>query len=213
MMYVPAHFEEKRVDVLHQLIRERPLAALVTLNADGLNANHIPFEIDAEPGPFGTLRGHVARANPVWRSFSPAVESLAIFSGPQAYVSPSWYPSKADTGEVVPTYNYVIAHVYGPLTIIHDREWLGKLVNRLTERFESGRTTPWHVTDAPAPFIERQLGAIVGIEIPITRLIGKLKVSQNRPRADREGAARGLSESSDADSLSIAQWIKDKSET
>jgi transcriptional regulator len=212
-MYVPPHFHEQRVEVLHRLIREHPLAALVTLSRDGLSADHIPFEIDAEPEPFGTLRGHVARANPVWRSFSQAVESLAIFSGPQAYVSPSWYPSKTETGEVVPTYNYVVVHAYGPLTIVHDRAWLRGLVNRLTKRFEAGRKPPWRVTDAPAPFIENQLGAIVGIEIPISRLIGKVKVSQNRARVDREGAARGLSEMTDADSQDIAQWIRDKLET
>ena len=212
-MYVPPHFHEQRVEVLHRLIREHPLAALVTLGGDGLSADHIPFEVDADPAPFGTLRGHVARANPVWRSFSQAVESLVIFGGPQAYVSPSWYPSKSETGEVVPTYNYVVVHAYGPLTIVHDRAWLRGLVNRLTKRFEAGRKPPWRVTDAPAPFIENQLGAIVGIEIPISRLIGKVKVSQNRARVDREGAARGLSEMTDADSQAIAQWIRDKLET
>jgi transcriptional regulator len=212
-MYVPQHFDEQRVEVLHQLIRERPLAALVTLDREGLNANHIPFEIDAEPAPFGTLRGHVARANPVWRNFFHDVESLVIFGGPQTYISPSWYPSKNETGEVVPTYNYIVVHAHGQMKILHDREWLRGLVTRLTNRFESDRGAPWHVTDAPPPFIDKQLGAIVGIEISITKLIGKWKVSQNRPAADRDGVAHGLSELTDADSQGIAQWIKEKSET
>jgi transcriptional regulator len=148
-MYLPAHFNEARLPVLHELVREQPLGTLVTLAADGLNANHVPFEIDAEPAPWGTLRCHVARANPVWRDFSTSVEALAIFAGPKAYVSPSWYPSKATTGEVVPTYNYVIVHAYGAIKVIHDREWLRGLVTRLTNRFESDRAVPWQVTDAP----------------------------------------------------------------
>jgi transcriptional regulator len=209
-MYVPAHFNEHRVDALHGLIRERPLGTLVTLGAEGLNANHIPFEIDAEPAPFGTLRGHVARANPVWRDFSSAVETLVIFPGPSAYVSPSWYPSKPITGEVVPTYNYVIVHGYGTMKVIHDREWLRALVTRLTNRFEAGRGAPWQVTDAPPAFIDKQLRAIVGIEIALTKLIGKWKVSQNRPALDRDGVVKGLNERTDADSLAIARWVKDK---
>jgi len=209
-MYVPSHFAESRIEVLHQLIREQPFATLVTLNADGLNANHIPFEIDPEPPPLGTLRGHVARANPVWRTFSREVEALVIFRGPQAYISPSWYPSKTESGEVVPSYNYIVAHGYGEMTIVHEPDWLRGLVTRLTSRFEAGGDSPWHVTDAPAAFITKQLGAIVGIEIALTRLIGKWKVSQNRPTKDRDGVAQKLSESTDPESVAMAQWVKDK---
>jgi transcriptional regulator len=209
-MYVPEHFDEQRVEILHQLIRQRPLGTLVTLDADGLNANHIPFEVDALPAPWGALRGHVARANPVWRNFSKAVEALVIFHGPQSYVSPSWYPTKNTTGEVVPTYNYVIVHGYGELKVIHDREWLRSLVTRLTDRFEAGRDGRWQVTDAPAPFIDKQLNAIVGVEITLTRLIGKWKVSQNRPDMDRRGVVEGLKERADADSSAIAGWVKEK---
>jgi transcriptional regulator len=209
-MYVPSHFAESRIEVLHQLIRARPLATLVTLNADGLNANHIPFDIDPEPLPLGTLRGHVARTNPVWRAFSPAVEALVIFRGPQAYISPSWYPSKTESGEVVPTYNYIVAHGYGEMKIVHEREWLRDLVTRLTRRFESDRATPWHVSDAPDAFIDKQLGAIAGIEIVLTKLIGKWKVSQNRPAKDRDGVLQHLSESTDAESVAMAPWVKDK---
>lgn len=209
-MYVPAHFDEPRIELLHRLIRARPLGTLVTLAGDGLNANHIPFEIDIEPAPFGTLRGHVARANPVWRDFSSAVEALVIFHGVQTYISPSWYPTKQATGEVVPTYNYLVTHGYGQMKIIHEREWLRALVTRLTNRFEAERAVPWHVTDAPPAFIDKQLGAIVGIEIALTKLIGKWKVSQNRPATDRDGVVKGLNERDDADSLAIARWVKDK---
>ena len=209
-MYLPSHFEEQRVEVLHQLIREHPLGTLVTLDAKGLNANHIPFEIDPEPEPWGTLLGHVARANPVWRDFSRTVEALVIFLGAQSYVTPSWYQTKSTTGEVVPTYNYLAVHAQGSLTIHQERDWLRGFVTRLTNRFEAGRAAPWQVSDAPAAFIEKQLGAIVGIEIPLTRLIGKWKVSQNRPAADRAGVVRGLNESANADSLVIARWVEEK---
>lgn len=209
-MYLPEHFNEQRAELLHELIREQPLGTLVTLAAEGLNANHVPFEFDAAPAPLGTLRCHVARANSIWRDFSPMVEALAIFQGPKTYVSPSFYPSKKVTGEVVPTYNYVIVHGYGAMKIIHDRQWLRGLVTRLTKRFEAGRAAPWQVTDAPSAFIDKQLGAIVGIEIALTKLIGKWKVSQNRPVDDRKGVIEGLTEGGDADSVAIAHWVKEK---
>ncbi|HEX6801616.1 MAG TPA: FMN-binding negative transcriptional regulator [Candidatus Binatia bacterium] len=210
-MYLPGHFEETRIDILHQLIRARPLATIVTLGSAGLNANHIPFELSAEPAPLGTLRGHVARANPLWRDFSENIDALIIFHGPQAYVSPSWYPTKQATGEVVPTYNYIVVHAYGRLQIIDDPRWLRGLVTHLTERFEAARAEPWHVTDAPDGFIENQLRAIVGIEIVISKLLGKWKASQNRPVADREGVVKGLSESNDADCLALAELVRERS--
>lgn len=208
-MYLPSHFAETRVDVLHQLIRERPFGTLVTLGSSGLNANHIPFEIDPSPAPFGTLRGHVARANPVWRDFSRDVEALALFQGAQAYVTPSWYQSKTESGEVVPTYNYVVVHAYGAMRPVEDQAWLRALVERLTRRFEAARAEPWQVSDAPAPFIEKQLRSIVGIEIPIARLLGKWKLSQNRPAADRDGVAAGLQASSDPEAQAMGQLVKD----
>jgi len=210
-MYLPSHFEETRVDVLHQLVRERPLATLVTLGAAGLNANHLPFELDTEPLPNGTLRCHVARANPVWRDYSLGTEALVIFHGPQVYISPSWYETKTQSGEVVPTYNYAVVHAYGTLRIIQDRAWLRGLVTRLTQRFESASAAPWQVSDAPQDFIEKQLGAIVGIEIAVTRLAGKWKVSQNRPALDRAGVVEALSEIAGADGLAVAQMIKERS--
>jgi len=209
-MYLPGHFEETRIDILHQLIRERSLATLVTLGSNGLNANHIPFELAPEPGPLGTLRGHVAWANPLWHDFSKDIDALVIFHGPQAYVSPSWYPTRQATGEVVPTYNYIVVHAYGRLQIIDDPRWLRSLVSRLTERFEAARAEPWHVTDAPDGFIENQLRAIVGLEIAISKLLGKWKASQNRPEADREGVVKGLSESNDADSLALAELVRER---
>lgn len=212
-MYLPDHFAEQRVDLLHRLISEHSVGALVVSTAAGLEANHLPFELDADPAPFGTLRGHVARANPVWHQFTRGVEALVIFHGPQAYISPSWYPSKKITGEVVPTYNYLAVHGYGEIKIIHEREWLRALVTRLTDRFEANRAAPWRVSDAPAAFIDKQLSAIVGIEIPLTKLIGKWKVSQNRPAADRAGVVAGLSEQNDADSLAIAWWVKREAES
>jgi transcriptional regulator len=191
-MYLPKHFEETRVPVLHELIRGHPLGALVALTRDGLSANHIPFEIDPDPAPFGTLRGHIARANALWKEAAAEVEALVIFQGPDGYISPSWYPTKQETAKVVPTWNYAVVHAHGRARFVDDRAWLRGFVERLTRRHEATRPDPWHVTDAPADFIEKQLGAIVGLEMPISRLIGKWKVSQNRPAADRAGTADGL---------------------
>jgi transcriptional regulator len=191
-MYLPKHFEETRIGVLHHLIRAHPLGTLVTLGPDGPEANHLPFEVDPEPAPFGTLRAHVARANPLWREISRDGRALAIFQGAQAYISPSWYPSKREGGKVVPTWNYAVVHAYGTLRAIEDRAWLRAFVERLTERHEKGRREPWKLADAPADFIEQMLGAIVGIELTVTRLTGKWKTSQNRPAADRAGVVEGL---------------------
>jgi transcriptional regulator len=191
-MYLPKHFEETRIEILHELIRAHPLGALVTLTPNGLDANHIPFEVEPDPAPFGTLRGHVARANSLWRDFLRNVEALVIFQGPDTYISPSWYATKRETAKVVPTWNYAVVHAHGALRVIHDRAWLRGFVERLTNRHEAERRDPWKVTDAPSDFIDKQLGAIIGLEIPITRLIGKWKASQNRPPHDRAGVVEGL---------------------
>ena len=212
-MYLPSHFEETRVEVLHRLIREHPLAVFVTLGSEGLNANHIPFEIEPAPAPFGTLRGHVARSNPVWRDFSKDIEPLLVFQGPQAYISPSWYPTKKETGKVVPTYNYIVVHAYGPLRVVEDRAWLRGLVERLTNRHEAKSVEPWKITDAPGDFIEKMLGAIVGIEIPVARLVGKWKASQNRPPVDRKGVISGLSELADADAVAMADFVRQSADS
>jgi transcriptional regulator len=191
-VYLPPFFREERVDVLHALVRAHPLAALITLDSDGIVANHIPLLVDAEPAPLGTLVGHVARANPVWRDFSAEVPSLAIFSGPEHYISPSWYPSKAEDGRVVPTWNYAVVHVYGRLEIHEDPEWLRALVTRLTATHEAQFEQPWAVTDAPVDYVDGLLKAIVGIEMHIERIEGKWKMGQNRSAEDRRGAVAGL---------------------
>ncbi len=207
-MYLPSHFEETRVEILHGLIRAHPLGALVTFGTDGLNGNHVPFEIHPDPAPYGTLRAHVARANPVWREFSKEVEPLVIFQGAQIYVTPSWYQTKKETGKVVPTFNYIVVHAYGTLRVFEDSAWLRKFVGGLTDRFEASRAQPWAVTDAPEEFVAMQLRAIVGIEIQLTRLIGKWKTSQNRPSADQEGVIAGLRESDDAVAREMAAAVE-----
>lgn len=191
-MYLPPHFQEDRPEVLRALIAEFPLAALVTLGPDGLAANHVPLLYDPEPGPLGTLRGHLARGNPQWRSFQEDVEALAIFQGPQAYVSPNWYPTKQETGRVVPTWNYAVVHAYGRLSVYSDPDRLRTFLDELTAQHEAGQPKPWTPADAPAEYIQGLLQGIVGIDIAITRLEGKWKVSQNQPEANRTGAAAGL---------------------
>lgn len=191
-MYLPKHFEETRVATLHDLIGAHPLGALVVLTAKGLEANHIPFEVEPDPAPFGTLRGHIARANPLWRDVGRDVEALVIFQGVSRYVSPSWYPTKRETGRVVPTWNYAVVHAHGAPRFIDDRAWLRAFVEKLTNRHEAARPDRWRITDAPPEYIEQQLGAIIGLEIPIARLTGKWKLSQNRPAPDRAGVVEGL---------------------
>jgi transcriptional regulator len=191
-MYQPQHFKEERIDVLHQLIYRHPLGTLVTLGNDGLNANHIPFVVDQAHGEFGMLRAHVARANEVWRAFNKDVDALVVFQGPDAYISPSWYPGKKEHGKVVPTWNYAVVHAYGPPVIRDDVAWMREFLEGITDRHESTRATPWKVGDAPEDYLQTMMRAIVGIEIPITKIFGKWKVSQNRPTADREDVAAGL---------------------
>jgi transcriptional regulator len=208
-MYMPAHFEETRTPVMHDLLRAHPLATWVVQGADGLVVNHIPFLIDPDRGPFGTLVGHVARANPIWRQLG---SSVAVFQGPQAYVSPNWYPSKHAHGKAVPTWNYAVVHAHGTPRAIDSRDALLDIVTRLTVTHEAGQAAPWAVSDAPADFIEQMLKAIVGIEMPIERLAGKWKVSQNRSEADRLGTVAGLHQQSDAQSLAMATLVGQRPE-
>lgn len=207
-MYLPSHFEETRVEVMHDMVRLHPFGALVTMGGNGLDANHLPFMIDPDPAPYGTLRAHVARANPVWRDAPADVESLVIFQGAHTYITPSWYRTKAETGKVVPTFNYSVVHAHGVLRVVDDAQWLRQFVGRLTDRFEASRDRPWGVADAPDDFIAAQLRAIVGIEIRITRLVGKWKVSQNRPPADRAGVVAGLREERDAGAQAMAELVE-----
>jgi transcriptional regulator len=207
-MYLPAHFEEKRAEVLHELMRAHPLGLLITQSTSGLQANPIPFVLDADAagGP-GVLRAHVARANPVWHEARTDTESLVVFQGPQAYISPGWYPSKALHGKVVPTWNYCTVQGRGLLRVIDDAAWVHAFVTRLTQRHEETQTRPWAVSDAPADYIETMRRAIVGIEITLTALTGKWKTSQNRSAADRDGVARGLAQRSGSDAADMAALV------
>jgi transcriptional regulator len=191
-MYLPAHFSEPRLDVLHEAIRASGLATLVTAGPGGLDASHLPFLLDPTPGPLGRLIGHLARANPQWQEPAGSQEALAIFLGPDAYVTPSWYVTKRETGKVVPTWNYLAIHAHGRLVFIHDQHRLLEIVTRLTDRHEATRPSPWRVSDAPTDYVETMLKGIVGIELTITRLEGKWKASQNRSEPDRDGVAEGL---------------------
>ena len=192
-MYLPKHFEAPGTEAIAQLLAAHPLGTLVWPSAEGLTAEHLPLLWDRGPtdGPQGTLRGHVARANPVWRDGAGA-EVLVVFQGPQAYVTPSWYPSKAATAKAVPTWNYAVVHARGRLRVTEDAGWLRTLVGRLTDTHEATRAHRWQVDDAPADYIEQMLRAIVGVEVELTSLQGKWKVSQNRSAADRAGVAAGL---------------------
>lgn len=206
-MYIPKHFAETRVDVLHQLIRARPLSTLVTLSSSGLNANHIPLHLSQEPSPFGALRGHVARANAIWNGISNDVEALAIFHGPDVYVTPSWYPTKAATGKVVPTWNYAVVHAYGTLRAVDDPTWVRSHLESLTADNERSLAEPWRIDDAPSDFVEKLLGAVVGIEIVVTRLSGKWKASQNQPAENKAGVIEGLRACGTTEAAEMADLI------
>lgn len=192
-MYLPAAFEEQRPEALHALIRAHPLGTLVTHGEQGLDANHIPFELDAATGLHGTLRAHVARANPVWLQAGDA-EVLVIFHAADGYISPNWYPSKPEHHRHVPTWNYAVAHAHGVLRVRDDERFVRGLVARLTREHEarSQQPRPWKMGDAPTDYIDGLLKVIVGIEVEITRLVGKSKLGQNREVRDRLGAADGL---------------------
>ncbi len=207
-MYIPQHHEEQRVEILHDLMHRHPLATWVTLADGGLVANHVPFLLDASRG---VLLAHVARANPVWRTAAEH-PSLLIFQGAQAYITPSWYPSKHDHGMAVPTWNYVVVQARGRARIIEDRDWLLAHVSAMTDTQEAAQALPWKVADAPADFIARMLNAVVGIEIPIDSLTGKWKVSQNRTAPDRLGVVAGLMGRDDPQSASMAALVRESTD-
>ena len=202
-MYCPAHFAETRQDALHALISEHPLATLVTMGDQGLNADQIPLILETADDGSRVLRGHVARANPVWKTLRADINALAIFHGPEAYITPSWYPTKREHGKAVPTWNYAVVHARGPLRVIHDADWLRTQVESLTQTQESALAEPWVVSDAPADYIEKMLAAIVGIELTLTSLEGKWKSSQNQPEGNREGVIAGLCERGKTDAAAL----------
>jgi transcriptional regulator len=205
-MYMPEAFKEDRVDVLHDAIRHAGLATLVSLTSDGLIASHIPLLLDSEPAPYGTLCGHLARPNPQTRG--AVGEAMAIFVGPNSYITPSWYATKHETGKVVPTWNYVAIHAYGPLEFIDDPEHTRQHIEQLTDRHEAGRAAPWATTDAPEEFIAALVRGIIGFRLPIQRLEGKWKMGQNRPLADRLGVAKGLEQEGQSRMADLARGDK-----
>ena len=207
-MYIPATNAEHRPEVMLDFIEAHPLGALVTATTEGLFATHLPLVLDRAAGEFGTLRGHVARANAHHRLEPTSAAALVIFTGPDAYVTPAWYASKAEHGKVVPTWNYVAVHAHATLRWIEDRDWLDAHLRALTAAHEGRRAHPWAIEDAPPEYIAAQQRAIVGVELAITRLEGKWKMSQNRPAADIDGVGHGLGASSDATERAVAAIVE-----
>ena len=196
-MYIPAHFNESRPEVLHELIAQHPLGILVAHGKSGLSANHLPFMLHAKEGEQGVLHCHVARNNPVWQELANGDEAMVIFRTEDAYISPQWFPSKHETHKQVPSWNYVVAHAYGRVTIRDDERYVRGAVARLTRIHEASQPVPWKMTDGPKDYIDAMLKAIVGIEIEITRLIGKTKLSQNKDARDMEAAGNALTQQGD----------------
>lgn len=207
-MYLPKLFAQPDVATMHALIQAHPLAAVVTLGNDGINANHIPLHLSEEPMPFGSLRGHIARANPLLAEMAEDSEALCIFQGPQTYITPSWYASKRETGKVVPTWNYAVVHAYGLIKLIDDAAWLRRQLEALTADNEAAFDSPWTLDDAPREFIDRLLEQIVGFELVITRLQGKWKVSQNQPQHNQASVVAGLKTSPQADAPAMATLVE-----
>jgi len=208
-MYIPAHFEESRTEILHALVRAHPFASLITQSSpDGINANHIPLCLSHEHGQFGVLRGHVARSNPMWGELALNAEAMAIFQGPDSYITPSWYPTKQKHGKVVPTWNYAVVHAHGLLTVIDDSSWLRSHLETLVIQQEALFSEPWSVSDAPKEFTDKLIGEIVGIEMVITRLKGKWKISQNQPAQNQAGVVCGLKKSGGRNAVEMAGMIE-----
>ena len=209
-MYLPPYHVETDVAVMQALIQAHPLGTWVTSGADGLAANHIPFILDRTRGTHGTLRAHVARANPIWRTLSGGANSLVIFQGPQSYITPSWYPGKQIDGKVVPTWNYTVVHARGVANAIEDPVWIYQLITDLTRANESSNPQPWQVSDAPANFIEQMAKAIVGIEIALTGMEGKWKLSQDETLADRQGTIAGLASQRNTNATDLARLVQER---
>ena len=193
-MYIPPHFSETRPEELARLIAQHPLGALVTQRPHGLDAEHLPFVFDARAGACGRLTAHVARANPLWQECAPDTPALVIFRAAEGYVSPGWYPSKHENHEQVPTWNYRVVHAQGRISVRDDEKFVRGVVGRLTRRHEASNNTqaPWKMSDAPPDYLQRMLGAIVGLEITVDRLEAKFKLSQNKQQRDRLGAVQAL---------------------
>jgi len=197
-MYLPAHFAETDKEVLHSRIAQYPFGTLITHGRSGLDANHIPFELAAEDGEMGVLHAHVARANPVWQDVANGDEALVVFRAGDAYISPNWYPSKHELHKQVPTWNYMVVHAHGRITILDDERYVRGVIGRLTRTHEASEPKPWKMSDAPKDYVDTMVRAIVGIQIEITRLVGKSKLSQNKDVRDIQGAAEALKSSGES---------------
>jgi transcriptional regulator len=209
-MYIPRANEEKRIPVMWELMAAHPLAAVVTMGDSGLFASHVPLVHEDDGTEFGVLKGHISRANSQWKSYTPTIDALVIFAGPQHYISASWYPGKLEHGEEVPTWNYAVVHASGPLLLKEDAAWLMAHLEGLTDQHEAGSATPWKVSDAPKEFIATLLRGIIGFELPIRKLEGKWKVSQNRDETDRLAVVKGLEELGTPESLVMRGLVERK---
>ena len=209
-MYIHAHFEEKNLEVLHTQIMQHPFGILLTGGQQGLDANHLPFELHKNEGQFGTLHAHVARNNPVWQNIANGDEVLVVFQVGDAYISPQWYPSKHEFHKQVPTWNYVVVHAYGKVTIRDDERYVRGVVARLTRTHEASQPEPWKMSDAPKDYLDAMLQAIVGIEIEITKIEGKSKLSQNKEHRDIVGATAGVKATGNTQMAAAMQQIVDQ---
>jgi transcriptional regulator len=208
-MYTPAHFKVEDAVEVHALMRAHPFAILVTHGADGVVATHLPTVLKVDnAGPLGRIECHVARPNPQWRSIAPGAEALLIFQGPNAYIRPGWYPSKAEHGKAVPTWNYAVVHAYGPLQVMSDKAWLLAHVSELSDQQEAPYAARWSMADAPQSYLDAMARGIVGLTLEITRLEGKMKMSQNREDRDRAGVVHGLVERAEGDDAAIAGLVE-----
>src|SRR5215468_3380313 len=207
-MYTPGYFRVEDTADAHAMMRARPFAILVTQGSEGLTATHLPTILKVDDArPLGSIDCHLARPNPQWKTFTPDVDALMIFQGPEAYIRPGWYPSKAEHGKVVPTWNYAAVHAYGRLQTVEDKDWLLSHVSELSEQQEAPYDAPWSTADAPANFLDMLSRGIVGLQFTIRRIEGKLKMSQNRPATDREGVVRGLEQRASGEDVMIASLI------
>jgi transcriptional regulator len=207
-MYIPKPNEEKRVPVMHELITSQPFGSMVTLGASGLVATHIPIMLEQDGSEFGVLKAHIARANTQWRDLPSSIDALAIFAGHHHYISASWYPGTKEDGKEVPTWNYVVVHAYGQLKAIEDPDWLRAHLEKLADTVEYGSANPWKVSDAPDDFIRQQMRGIVGLEMPISRLEGKWKVSQNRNQRDRNAVTEELAKLNTPESIAMKKLVE-----